>query len=243
MQFVCKDNDFFRKTSLDCSMRGFLILLFTIIMSAAVFAAPARRGKLLLHQPDGSCFNAYFVGDENARIKLTENGESIVQDESGWWCYAVYDQRGIKSSSGYPVGKEVPAGVLSASRNIPYDLIVFNAAKKRRTAELNRLERTAKCLRMRASADVKTEKAGLVILAQFGKGLEVPMLSLNLLPCLLKKATLLMAQPDLQKNISTNSSMASTTSRLMSQMSLPSARSALIMVEMTRMAMIPDLIS
>ena len=167
MQFVCKDNDFFNKTSFDCSMRGFLILLFSIIISFEVLAAPARHSRLLLHQPDGSSFYAYFGGDEHAKIKTTEGGESIIQDENGWWCYAIYDNQGFRTSSGYRVGKDAPANVLSLSRNIPYDLLISHGAEKRRLAEYNRLERTASRLRMQSADDVQTDKAGLVILAQF----------------------------------------------------------------------------
>ena len=102
------------------------------------------------------------------KIKTTESGESIIQDEDGWWSYAVYDASGQKKSTGYHVGSVSPESILGQSRNIPYDMLVRRANQKRREANYRRLQRMPSPMRLSANtfADQKN-KAALVILAQF----------------------------------------------------------------------------
>lgn len=165
MQFGCKDNHFFVKTRLIAGMRRFLTALMALFIYTAASAGPARSGKILLTQPDGSKFYAIFAGDEFMKIKMTEAGEAIIQDEQGWWCYAVYDFQGIKTSTGCRVG--TAAQIPDGTRNIPYDLLSRRAAGKRRMAELSRTFRLESRVRLQSQDTEKKNKAGLVILVQF----------------------------------------------------------------------------
>ena len=133
------------------------ISCFLLTLSAA--ASPARRGPLVLTQPDGTAFTALLQGDEFARIKTTIDGRAIIQDENGWWNYAVYDGNGNKSSTGCKVGKETPQSVLSSSSKIPLGTIYANAAFKRTSsAPIESPVTRAESFGLRK---------GLVILAQF----------------------------------------------------------------------------
>lgn len=137
-------------------------------------AAPAMKGRIVLCQPDGKTFYAYLKGDEFTRIKTTEDGLSIIQDENGWWCYASYQPDGSKTCSGWKVGEQAPQTVLDDSRRIPYDILSAKASRIR--SELNHsegmsvLKRMMKS-RMETKADAGNTgpavKHGLVILAAF----------------------------------------------------------------------------
>ena len=146
-------------------MRRFLTALMALFIYTAASAGPARPGKILLTQPDGSKFYAVFAGDEFMKIKMTEDGEAIIQDEQGWWCYAVYDSRGIKISTGCRVGSSSP--IPAGTRNIPYEYLSRRATDKRRTAETSRLYRLEGRVRLHSQDHEKNNKAVLVILAQF----------------------------------------------------------------------------
>ena len=142
------------------------ILLLAISLTAA--AVPARKGKVMLEQPDGSRIEALLSGDEFMRIKTTADGRSIIQDEDGWWCYAVFDENGHRHSSGYKVGSPAPAAVLHESRNIPFKKLASIAAEKR--SSLSVYDRTPISRKLISPAATKAEPAvkhGLVILAQF----------------------------------------------------------------------------
>ena len=149
-------------------MKRFILLLISLSACLAASAAPAHHARVVLTQPDGSTFHAILSGDEFMKIKTTESGESIIQDEDGWWSYAVYDASGQKKSTGYHVGSVSPESILGQSRNIPYDMLVRRANQKRREANYRRLQRMPSPMRLSANtfADQKN-KAALVILAQF----------------------------------------------------------------------------
>ena len=164
MQFGCKDNHFFVKTRLMVGMRRFLTALMALFIYTAASAGPARPGKILLTQPDGSKFYAVFAGDEFMKIKMTEAGEAIVQDEDGWWSYATYDFQGKKVSTGCHVGcSSVPAGCTY----IPYDVLSARAFNKKRAAERARMQRMESRMMLQGENLSQKNKAGLVILAQF----------------------------------------------------------------------------
>ena len=148
----------------------FYIFIFLFLMAAA---KPSRIGVLRLSQPDGSVFSARFYGDELIRIKVTEDGCAIIQDESGWWCYAEYDSDGRKYSTGYRVGENVAADVLSRSREIPFDAISETKSAMRARVfgeeiqDRNLLARIQSKRDSDSSSDTPVDKYGLVILAQF----------------------------------------------------------------------------
>ncbi len=147
-------------------------ILVAVLISACLYlsARPVRTGVLTLTQPDGSRFNAVFMGDEFMKIKMTEAGEAIIQNTDGWWCYAVYDAQGQKMSTGVRVGTTVPANALAESRNIPYDVLSHRAAVKRRVVNKLRVNQDPRPPRLKVAGEGSSEKAGIVILAQFAGG-------------------------------------------------------------------------
>ena len=104
-------------------IRNFILTQIFLLFSLACMAIPARKGELTLRQPDGSTFRALMAGDEFTRIKTTAAGNAIIQSPDGWWCYAVYDTDGNKTSSGWKVGHDVPHEIIESSRRIPYSIL------------------------------------------------------------------------------------------------------------------------
>lgn len=102
-----------------------------MLLAAAVSASPARRGPVVLTQPDGTSFLARIQGDEFQNIKTTAEGQAIMQDAEGWWCYATFESDGSRFCSGWRVGQTAPADVLSVSAVIPRAAISQYAADKR----------------------------------------------------------------------------------------------------------------
>ena len=161
------------------------ILAAMIAMAAATAlsdAAPARRGPITLRQPDGYSFTAVLRGDEFGHILKTMDGCAIIQDEDGYYCYAVFDADGSRHSSGVRVGTDTPGDVLAASRQIPYGQIAALAAANRMAVQnlgeepLTRRIMKAQGMmsddgtpltRSDGSLSNTIEKHGLVILAQF----------------------------------------------------------------------------
>lgn len=161
------------------------ILAAMIAMAAATAlsdAAPARRGPITLRQPDGYSFTAVLRGDEFGHILKTMDGCAIIQDEDGYYCYAVFDADGSRHSSGVRVGADTPGDVLAASRQIPYGQIAALAAANRMAVQnlgeepLTRRIMKAQGMmsddgtpltRSDGSLSNTIEKHGLVILAQF----------------------------------------------------------------------------
>lgn len=142
------------------------IICFCLMLAATVASAsPARHGRMLLSQPDGSTFTAIMRGDEFFRIKTTLDGAAIIQGSDGWWCYAVYDDNGRKASTGLRIGAEVPESVISSSRNIPRTKIAETAAERRRAASAPASYIPARV--MTAQTRGSSVRNGIVILAQF----------------------------------------------------------------------------
>ena len=54
-------------------------LICAYIVGFSLFASPARRGIVILTQPDGATFQAIMRGDEFIKIKTTSEGHAIVQ--------------------------------------------------------------------------------------------------------------------------------------------------------------------
>ena len=161
------------------------ILAAMIAMAAATAlsdAAPARRGPITLRQPDGYSFTAVLRGDEFGHILKTMDGCAIIQDEDGYYCYAVFDADGSRHSSGVRVGADTPGDVLAASRQIPYGQIAALAAANRMAVQnLDEEPLTRRIMKAQGmmsddgtpltrsdgSLSNTIEKHGLVILAQF----------------------------------------------------------------------------
>ena len=151
-----------------------LIISFicAFVVSASLFASPARKGPVVMMQPDGSTFQAVLQGDEFVKIKTTAQGHAIVQDKDGWWCYAIFDTDGGRCSSGWRVGENTPVEILQQSSDIPYALLNDAAAiKKQKVAFVEQeeplLTRIRSQVQTRTGESGQIVKHGIVILAQF----------------------------------------------------------------------------
>lgn len=147
-------------------------IYLAFLIAAAVFqmeAAPARKGLMMLTQPDGSAFGLYLQGDEFTKIRTTSGGHAIIQGEDGWWYYAVYDSDGLRRSSGHRVGSGAPSEVLDRSTAVPYGML-SERARSRRTETARFADDDAERFRRFAAMQTKSDsriKHGLVILAQY----------------------------------------------------------------------------
>lgn len=151
------------------------IVAVTVLLLAGLSAsaAPAKRGPITLSQPNGYSFRATLRGDEFGHVLMTEAGCAIMQGSDGYYCYAFFDAAGKPSSSGIHVGDSAPADALLSSRQIPFEVIAANAARKRASAakpgEESILKRIKEAKISTKSDDESTsiQKHGLVILAAF----------------------------------------------------------------------------
>ena len=152
---------------------GLALIVATGLLTALdICARPAIHGDFTVYQPDGTCFTARLAGDEFMKIFTTADGCAIGQTADGWYHYAVYDSDGMKALTDYRIGGSVPAGIMAASRIIPYDRLRTAASAARRTADVrsgdNILVRTkAACGPVTKNENAATGKHGIVILAQF----------------------------------------------------------------------------
>lgn len=154
-------------------------VIFSLLTSFCLItanASPARKGIFTLSQPDGSRFTAVQTGDEFGHIKKTTDGCAIIQDEDGWYSYALFDEQGHRYSSGVHVGSNAPADILAGSRNIPWNIIRQNALEKRRqladirsTEEEPLLRRVMKAQGVTPGTKASTpaKKHGIVLLVEF----------------------------------------------------------------------------
>ena len=163
MQIPTQRYDLLTKRTRIMRFRIIITYICIIITALSSLASPARRGALVLTQPDGTTFRAFLQGDEFANIKTTSDGHAIIQEEDGWWWYAVYEDDGSRCSSGYRIGKEVPGSILSGSRNIPRSVISENGKAKR--LSVNTIESDIKPSLTNFSTPAR--RNGIVILAQF----------------------------------------------------------------------------
>ena len=152
---------------------GLALIVATGLLTALdICARPAIHGDFTVYQPDGTCFTARLAGDEFMKIFTTADGCAIGQTADGWYHYAVYDSDGMKALTDYRIGGSVPAGIMAASRIIPYDKLRTAASAARRKADVrsgdNILVRTkAACGPVTKNENAATGKHGIVILAQF----------------------------------------------------------------------------
>lgn len=114
-----------------------LHIISLLLITVCASASPARKGPVVLTQPDGTTFTAMLQGDEFMSIKTTAEGHAIIQDTDGWWCYALYEADGSRSCSGWRIGTEVPSDIKSRSLNIPRETIRRLASDKRLSVNLN----------------------------------------------------------------------------------------------------------
>ncbi len=155
-----------------CNKIRLFLAILAILISSYAMAGPAKNGPVYCEQPDGTSFSAIIRGDEFFKIITTEAGCAITQDSDGWWCYAYYDDDGAKRCSGWKVGSNAPADVISESRNIPLQKLAVLAKQQRSflpAEEKPILKRIfeQRGVDTRSSDSEPVVKHGLIILAQY----------------------------------------------------------------------------
>lgn len=146
-------------------LRTLLTYICVLIIAINASASPARKGVIMLTQPDGTAFGAILQGDEFVKIKTTTTGHAIIQGEDGWWCYAIYTDDGSRQSSGWKIGQETPQSILSESLYIPRKTITENGIKKRQSANIK--SALSGFANSPSQSQTISEQHGIVILAQF----------------------------------------------------------------------------
>ena len=141
-----------------------LLIILALLLFFPAHSRPARKGVISLMQPDGTVLSARISGDEFIRVTTTLEGNALVQDKDGWWCYAEFDENGHRRSSGWKAGTPAPAAVISGSRRVPYEVLSDAAGRRRSSAYGKTFSDNQGVLTKDGSAAVKH---GLVILAQF----------------------------------------------------------------------------
>ena len=154
------------------NLRHIFAYFVAFLTGITAFAGPAGKSPVYLKQPDGTTFQASIKGDEFVRIKTTATGQAVIQDSDGWWCYAIYSEDGTKASSGWRVGEETPADVISASSRIPYLRLSQSAMEHRKASYefigepiFRKMKALGKAMTKAGSEPVT--KHALVILAEF----------------------------------------------------------------------------
>lgn len=93
-------------------------------------AIPAWRGVITLEQPDGTALKARLYGDEFAHVMTDLNGNALIQNDDGFWCYGLYSPDGSIHSSGKIAGTTV--NPYAANSYIPYTALSMLGARRRR---------------------------------------------------------------------------------------------------------------
>ncbi len=83
------------------------LTLVILVLGLRANAGPAWRGTLTLTQPDGSVLQARVVGDEFAHLMVDLQGNALIQNSEGWWCYAAFSGDGSMHSTGTVAGDKL----------------------------------------------------------------------------------------------------------------------------------------
>lgn len=113
------------------NLRNIIAYLVLLFYGMTALAGPAAVSPVYLRQPDGTTFQAFIKGDEFVNIKTTASGQAIIQENDGWWCYAIYSEDGTRISSGHKVGMDTPEHILSGSSRIPHNTLYERAMQSR----------------------------------------------------------------------------------------------------------------
>lgn len=106
------------------------LTLAILVLGLRANAGPAWRGTLTLTQPDGSVLQARVVGDEFAHLMVDLQGNALIQNSEGWWCYAAFSGDGSMHSTGTVAGDKLrPAS--AAGGDIGEVLKKWSAQNKR----------------------------------------------------------------------------------------------------------------
>lgn len=106
------------------------LTLAILVLGLRANAGPAWRGTLTLTQPDGSVLQARVVGDEFAHLMVDLQGNALIQNSEGWWCYAAFSGDGSMHNTGTVAGDKLrPAS--AAGGDIDEVLRKWSAQNKR----------------------------------------------------------------------------------------------------------------
>lgn len=106
------------------------LTLAILVLGLRANAGPAWRGTLTLTQPDGSVLQARVIGDEFAHLMVDLQGNALIQNSEGWWCYAAFSGDGSMHSTGTVAGDKLrPAS--AAGGDIGEVLRKWSAQNKR----------------------------------------------------------------------------------------------------------------
>lgn len=83
------------------------LTLAILVLGLRANAGPAWRGTLTLTQPNGSVLQARAVGDEFAHLMVDLQGNALIQNSEGWWCYATFSGDGSMHSTGTVAGDKL----------------------------------------------------------------------------------------------------------------------------------------
>ena len=146
-----------------------LVIMTVFAISGSLYGSPVRQREAVYTQPDGTTFKVKIRGDEWTKIRTTTDGCSISQDETGWWCYGIYDSDGNLTCSEYKIGKPAPAEIISGSRNIPYDVLRQKATTYKSFRDVKNAEALSRLRQnvIETKGQTTTRKRGIAILAQF----------------------------------------------------------------------------
>ncbi|MCQ2136138.1 MAG: M6 family metalloprotease domain-containing protein [Bacteroidales bacterium] len=127
---------------------------------------------MTITQPDGTSFQARLVGDEFSHVMLTTSGNAVIQGEDGFYYYAVFEPDGSRKATSTKVGSVAPSSVLSASADVPYDLLRAHVKEIKSGVSLPEesiFKRIEQFKGPRTKGETR-QKHGLVILVQFASG-------------------------------------------------------------------------
>lgn len=66
----------------------------SLVLPQTLMAVPARKGSVVITQPDGSELSVTMRGDERRHVVLSEDGMLLLPDANGTYCYAARDLSG-----------------------------------------------------------------------------------------------------------------------------------------------------
>lgn len=108
------------------------IMAFFMAGPIVCHAIPAKHNRLTITQPDGSSVTLLFKGDEYFKVTTTADGSAVSLCSDGYVRYVTYED-GKRTVTDYIVnGDDVPADVISASKDIPYAELTDRAKERRR---------------------------------------------------------------------------------------------------------------
>lgn len=113
-----------------------VLILSSLLLCTNLLAGPVHNKSVTLRQRDGKPFRAIINGDEFFSTIRDAEGNVIVRDSEGNWCYASFAPDGSRYSSGYIVGEYAPPDILYSSRNVP-----SSAVQSERRSNLQRVMR------------------------------------------------------------------------------------------------------